>query len=299
MTNPIAARIAALAAKQKEQGVDLTVAKSGGGDFPVAASGVCRVRLVGYQEWGIHTSEWKGVKKHKPRCTLTFELSGPLHPPIELEDGRKIPHVIRVDEVIGFNEKNGYMKIFAQLKVDYPNATNFFELIGCAWRATVVHPKPKKEGGRIWPKLRDANGYTFKSKTYQNEETGEPAEVKVAEALTTPFVFPWDFAELADWDALYIEGAYDDGSTKNKLQEKIKRAQNFDGSPIFLALMEAGREAELALDPTYKEFGAGATKAEGDDEDSEEDGPAKAKTPEPAKSELAKAAEDADPLAGV
>lgn len=298
MAVDIKAKIAALAATVKETGADLTKAQTGG-DYVPPAAGPTRLRFIGYIEVGIHTTESpKFGKKTKPRAYFGFELSGPKHPPKVLEDGRKIPHVVWLKEIIGRHEKNGYMKLFKAMSKDNPGATNFVELLGNAYRAKVVH-SASADGKRTYVNLKENDkGYTIESPTFEDPETGEPRTLAVDEPINPLKVFLWDYADLEQWDDIFIDGQYDDGASKNRYQEEIKRAENIAGSPIYELLVEAGREAELVPAPKGTKQGDGEAPDE-DDEKTAVKAAAKGGKATPAKSELDAASDDADPLAGV
>src|SRR5688572_12027982 len=154
-------KIKQLQAAAKEYGADLTKPTGGGGDFAVAVEGPTRLRLVSYVEVGVHTTKSGVSVKTKPRAHLTFELSGPLHPPVELEDGRKIPLRITIKEIVGTTPKNNYIKLFNLMKTDYPDATNFLDLMGKAFTGDVSHYKFKGSNGQevVLAQLRTKAGY--------------------------------------------------------------------------------------------------------------------------------------------
>lgn len=288
----------ALATRVKETGPDLTKASSGGGDYVPPKEGPTRLRFVGYIEKGIHTTQWKGTPKVKPRAEFIFELSGPNHPPREFE-GKKIPTLVGFTEVVGRHTKNGYMKLFKLMAQDNPEATNFVELLGNAYRGEIVHGANAKNPDRPYINLKKDQSYTLQSVRYIDPEDGVTVKtVKVDEPLSPIRAFLWDYADLEQWDSIFIDGTYDNGDSKNKYQEKIKLAENIVGSPIYEALVAAGREAELVPAP----------KVAKDDEQEDGDEPEKApsaasngtKTTVTATPPKAALADDgADPLAGV
>lgn len=268
-------KIKQLQAAAKEYGADLTKPSGGGSDFAVAVEGPTRMRLVGYVEYGVHTTKSGNATKTKPRAMLTFELSGPLHPPVELEDGRKIPLRVTIKEIVGTTPKNNYIKLFNLMKGDYPDATNFLDLMGKAFTGDISHYKFKGSNGAevVLAQLRTKAGYQIGGLGYLDRESGQPKKLKVDAPLLPLTVFLWDLADVEQWDGIKIEGTYDDGSTKNKLQELIKKAENFVGSPVYEALVEAGREAELVP----------AVNAAKDEEPEEEEAETPAKQEAPAK----------------
>lgn len=256
--------ISKLRGEVAETGKDLTKPTAIGEGFAPPAEGPTRLRLVSYIETGVHRTVFKGSPKIKPRCEVTFELSGPKHEPKVLESGEKIPFRITVKEVVGTTAKNGYIKLFNALNTD-GTAKNFVDLLlDGAWRGIVSHFKFKGNDGqdRIVAQLKKDGAYQIMPVSFEDPETGEVRTVAVPPAITAPRVFLWDYADLDQWDSLFIDGTRDDGTSKNYIQEKIKSAENFVGSPIYNLLIEAGREAETVP----------AGKVEKDEEDGEDEG---------------------------
>ena len=294
-------KLKALADKIAETGKDLNNAQSGGGDYEPPAEGATRVRLVSYVETGVHTETSRAFgSKTKPRCELTFELSGSKHAPKDI-DGTLYPHRIVIRETIGYNEKNGFMKLFKLLNKD-GTAKTFVDLIGKPFLAVVVHRKYKGNDGkeRVAPQLKNTSGYTFSPVTYEDPATEQLVTIKVAEAITPLRWFIWDHADLDQWDAIFIDGQYDDGGSKNKLQLKIVSAQNFEGSEIHRALIEGKRTIPV---PTAKDSAPSGTGDDGGDDGDGGEGaaeaPAAPPAPPKAKGKPTPAKPDADPLAGV
>lgn len=278
------------AAEAAKTGPDYNEQKSGGGDYKPPEEGFVKLRLVGYIESGLHTTESARFgKKTKPRATLIFELSGKKHEPKTLDDGRQIPHIIEVKEPIGQNKKNNFSKLFKEMVKEYPDRKNFGEMVGEAFTGRVVHRKFKRRDGTdgVIAELKNEAGYTISGVTYeQKDEDGEVIglkKYKVDEPLSPLRLFLWDYADLEQWDSLFIDGTYDNGDSKNKYQEYIKEAENIGESPLFSALLEAGREEELVPAPKHARDGAAQpepepeTPAGSDEEDEpEQEGPAEA-----------------------
>lgn len=254
-----------------QTGKDLTKPSQGGGDFAPPDIGPTRLRLVAYIETGVHKTMFKGAPKIKPRAELTFELSGPKHPPKKLDDGTLIPFRITVKEVVGTTPKNGYIKLFNILNVD-GDATNFVDLMmEKAWRGTVSHYTFKGQDGndRTIAQLKKDGAYQIAPTAFEDPETGETRDVAVPPAVSEPRLFLWDNADLDQWDSLL-----------DFQKDKIRKAENFTGSPVYLALAEAGREAEFAL----SERGAKEAAAEEDEPEGEAEakpGAASLTDPEP------------------
>lgn len=282
-------RIKALQKELAKEGKDLNKPQAGG-EYAPPATGPVRLRFVEYIEVGVHTTKFKGAPKTKPRAFFGFELSGPKHPPKVLEDGRVIPQMIRFKEVKGDHPKNGYIKLFKIMAVDRPDAKNFVDLLGEAYRGLVSHYEfQRADGGKgVIAQLKDDAGYHIASTIYEDPESGESKQVKVDEPVSELKVFLWDYADTEQWDDLFVDGTYDDGSSKNKMQELIKAAENFEGSAIWDALTEAGREDELVPAPKGNREGKPAQEEE--QEEGDEAAPTKATKPA-ARKAPAKAAE--------
>lgn len=247
---------------------------SGGGDYTPPAAGPTALRLAGYIETGIHTTNWQGNKKTKPRALLIFELSGRNHPPRESDNGL-IPYRIEVKEVVGTHEKNNYLKLFQQITAEYPEAKHYVHLLKKGeFRGQVIHETKDYNGKKVtFAGLRGKNGYTIFPASFEDQETGEARRVKPGPLVSEVRAFLWDSPTLDQWDSLYIAGTYDDGGSKNKYQEKIKAAENWVGSPMYQLLIESGRGEEV--NPAPKGTGRDA---EPEAEDGEEEAPAQTKT---------------------
>lgn len=213
----------------------------GGGERRVPDAGLTRLRFISYIETGTHHDE--KYKKDKKEVTLQFELSGPKHPPLELEDGRKIPFVITINESISLNEKANFFRLFKRM-----NHTGQFkhmaQMLGHEFLGTVVITT-KGEGAekRTYANLRDDAGYTIRPPYVEDPETGDSRKIEVQPALTPIKCFLWDYCDKDQWDSIFIDGRWDDrkddkgnvieeGRSKNFYQNKIKAAKNFAGSPI-------------------------------------------------------------------
>lgn len=246
---------------------------SGGGDREPPAAGMTRLRFISYIEIGEHMEGKKGEEKRKNMAKLQFELSGPKHPVKVLEDGRKIPHVITITLPISRNEKSNYYKLFKRMNWD-GKAKIMAQLLGRDYLGTVVH-RVVGEGDskRTYANLRDDGGYTIRPPFNEDPETGESRRIEADPALTPIKCFLWDYCDKAMWDALFIDGRYDDkkddagnvikeGASKNYWQNLIRSALNFPGSPL-AALISGGDELNLP-DSTTPERSEKAVQASAD-----------------------------------
>lgn len=280
----------AMGAQAAAEGVDMTKAKAGGGkDFDAPAAGPTTVRLVGYVEVGKQKGSFKGAPTIKEKVWLTFELCGAKHPPHELDDGSKVPQRITIEENLSLNGKARFFKLFNRMNYA-GGATHMVQLLGEAWKATVIHRKYAKRGEdkmkpETWTGIA-AELYDKATESYtiappraaiidpdSGEETGEFQVIKVRPALTEPKGFLWNYSDLEDWNKLYIEGEYperkdDKGNvtapakSKNVYQNAIKLATNFKDSPIYAILAAKGEKLDLPDPESGKLEGADD---EGDD----------------------------------
>lgn len=238
--------------KVKAQGKNQAVASSGG-SYELPPPGTARLRLVGYFEIGKHDKEYKGTHKMVDKVQLVFELSGKNYEPREV-DGKKIPIRITITMTLSSSENSRFFKLFSKMRQQ--DTKHCIELLndGSAFLAEIVHSEDGKYANIDEATVRRAMLDTL-------DENGEVKKVplKVDPAITEPKAFVWDFAEPADWDALYIEGEYPErkdekgniiapARSKNVIQEKIKAASNFASCPIYsYALGLTTKEGEKAL----------------------------------------------------
>lgn len=246
----------------------------GGGDFervlPVA--GLVRLRLVSYIELGKHAGEYQGKPKISEKVMLTFELSGPKHPPREIEvDGVKklIPMTITVNENISLNEKANFFRLFKRLN-HTGEYTHFAQLLGKGFLGTIVHAADKKDPKIIYANLRDDSGYTIRP-AYHEDLEGNSVKVEVDAPLSPLRCFLWNFASKDMWDSLFIDGRWEDkkddkgevikeGASKNYIQNRIKAATNFAGSPIAEILFSGGDAPDLGdAETPARDEGGGAS----------------------------------------
>lgn len=291
-------KIAALAAQAVANGVDMTKAQTGGGDYTPPAAGPVRLRFVGYVELGKHEKTFQGKTSDKEQVELTFELSGPKHPPREI-DGVKYPHLIVIRETKSLSDKARFFKL-VQLLNHSGKARHVAELLGSAYKGTVMHRTYKKADGSegVAAELYDKVAGTFRIEPPryeivdpENGPTGEFAELKVDAPITKIKMFLWDYADLDQWASIFIDGQYEErkdaqgkvtapARSKNVIQNKIKAAKNFPGSPIANLLIANGQTIDLP----------DSERPDDDDTGDSDDAPAQPKAP---------GAGAPDPLAGL
>lgn len=261
MNAPINATILAAIAEAKKN-EDQSKVVQGGGSYTPPAAGPTVARLVGYFELGKESYDYKGTPKTKDRVRLVFELLGAKHKPTEVTvDGvtTQVPVRITINVNKSFGENGAWRKLFAKLNWA-GDITHAAEALGRAFLLTIVHKADEKDPKVIYANINDESGYLIAppKRTVENEETGdlELVELKVGEALTPIKCFLWDYCDKLQWDSIFIDGEYpaktdDKGNvtaparSKNVLQEEIKKATNYVGSPIYNLLAANGDELEI------------------------------------------------------
>ena len=253
---------------------NMNEAQKGGGDRVIAPEGPARLRLIGYVETGSHASTYLGVEKVRNKVELIFELSGPNHKPQEF-DGVKVPFRISVKENLFLNEKANFFKLFKAMNYT-GEATHMAQLLGEDFLGTVYHSTFKNSAGKevTFATLKGPNGYNIGKPYFTNPETGEEKRITADPAISEQRLFLWDFPSKEMWDALYIDGQWDDGGSKNVFQDKIKAALNYQGSPIDLILQglsddlpDVESEAEPEEPKPKAKIAAAKTKGKASDDD--------------------------------
>jgi len=234
--------------KARQTGKDFTKTTDGGGGYQPPPEGPCGLRFVGYFEIGEHERQFKGEAKRAKQIQLVFELSGKNYP---AKDG--VPIRMTITETDSHHVKANLVKLFNKMNYD-GRATHFAELLGNAYRGRVYHREYEVGGQkRVHAGLRNDDGYAITPPVVEvlDEATGDVVvkPVKVAEPLTELKLFLWDNPDMEQWASIYLDGEYpeqrdDTGKivrparSKNVIQDKIKSALNWIGSPMHRLLEE-------------------------------------------------------------
>jgi hypothetical protein len=231
---------------------DMSVAQDGGGEYTPPALGLAQARFVGYYETGKHEEEYEGQKRVRDKVDMVFELSGPNHPPRVLADGTRIPLRITVKETKSQSAKANFFKLFGAMNYDGA-ARHMAQLLGKAYLVEVFHKESK---GKIFANLKGTNGYNIKGPFFQDPLSGKTVAIDVAPPQTEIKGFLFNSATKAMWDSIYIAGEYEErkdektgavispARSKNTLQERIMKAQNWKDCPVY-AILAAGGEPDL------------------------------------------------------
>lgn len=247
-----------------EDNRDMTKATAGGGDYTPPAAGFCLLRLVGYYEIGKQAGTYMGKPTLKDMVQLTFEVSGPKHPPHIAEDGTKTPIRITIEENYSMNEKARFFILFQRM--NYKGDSNHMvQLMNEPYKGRIVHREYKRRDGKpgiaveLWDKVNKTWTIEPPRVDVMDENgmpTGEMRVLTVPPALTTPKAFLWNHSDLDDWNGLFIDGEYperkDDkgvviapAKSKNVIQNTIKRAANFKDSPIYAIIAAIGGNLDI------------------------------------------------------
>ena len=177
---------------------------------------------------------------------MSFALLGPKH--IGADGKPRIMHSKTLN--IMTDAKAIAFKTFA--KMNYlKKAKSFSGLLNELYLITVVHVPSKKDPTKIYDNL-DLGSIAAPIDPLSGATYSAPA---VPEEMFTWFLF--DKPNKDQWDKLYIEGTWDDGTSKNWLQDLIRKAVDFPGSALEQMLM-GGIPApqELAAVPAPTELPA-------------------------------------------
>lgn len=200
------------------QTVDMLETSTGGGGG-LMPEGYAMARMVTYIELGMQPQEFGGkAKAPAPEIRLGFKLFGG---PDDCYDGRFLS---TFDTALSNNEKANAKKLFGRLNWA-GDMKHFAQGLGRAYLVpikVVTNDKTKKQSNRI-----DVANILPPIDPVSKSNYPIP-EVTVDDLK----YFFFDKPTKETWEALFVEGTYDDGGSKNKIQEKILTALNYPGSAL-------------------------------------------------------------------
>jgi hypothetical protein len=210
----------------EETDQDFNEAQKGGG--VLIPEGYAFSRLIEYIELGKHISEFDGKPKPPTLCfQLGFALFGEDY---EYEDG--FPRIIRTFPInLLLSEKAKAYKLFKKLNYK-GNFKHFAQMLGEGFLTKIVHVenKSKVKTARI-----DLDGFLPPIDVV----TRKPHPIPEVKDDSIYKLFLWDRPTKEDWDSLYIEGNWDNGDSKNFIQNRIMEASDYVGSPL-QSIVESG-----------------------------------------------------------
>lgn len=223
----------ALANAAAEQGPDMNEAVKGGGGARLLPAGYAYGRLVEVVELGNHAQEFQGKAKDPAlEVQLGFALYDTGDRKYSNDDGT--PYIVRpYSFAISRNEKARAFLLFKALNWK-GTAKSFAQLLGQAFLVKIVHEAKSKTDATIVSRI-DLKGFL------PPLDAASQMPYPIPEApVSLMKLFLWSHPTKEGWDALYVDGKYDDGSSKNFVQEKILGALDFMGSPLQQLLFNAG-----------------------------------------------------------
>lgn len=199
------------------QEIDMTQESTGGA--ALMPEGYAMARMVTYIEMGSQPQEFGGkAKAPASEFKVGFKLYGG---PDNCYDGRFIS---TFDLALSNNVKSGAKKLFAKLNWE-GNLKHVAQGLGRDYLVPIKIVKnetTKKESNRLYidgilPPIDPVS-------------KGRYAIPDITDADLSYFFFNKPTTET--WAALFVEGKWDDGKSKNRTQEKIMGALDFPGSAL-------------------------------------------------------------------
>lgn len=220
----------ALANAAAAEGPDMNEAQKGGGGGRLLPAGYAFGRLIEYIELGQHAQEFQGKAKEPAlEVQLGFALWGDGY---QNEDGT--PYIIRPYRFsISRNEKARAFLLFKSLNWK-GTAKSFGQLLGETFLVKIVHEAKSKTDQTLVSRI-DLKGFL----PPLDPVTRAPYNIQDV-PVSEYRLFLWSHPTKAGWDSLFVDGKYDDGQSKNFLQEHIMAAVDFQGSPLQQLLFSAG-----------------------------------------------------------
>jgi hypothetical protein len=199
------------------QEVDMTQEGSGGGGL--MPEGYAMARLVTYIELGQHPQEYQGKAKAPAREVVAgFKLYGGED---NCYDGRFIK---TFDLSVSNNPKSALKILFDRLNWE-GNMKHMAQALGKGFLVPITINKSKttgKEGNRI-----NLAGILPPIDVVSKAKYPIP---ECEDSDLTYFFF--DKPTTETWASLFVEGNWDDGKSKNRMQEKILTALDYPGSAL-------------------------------------------------------------------
>lgn len=237
----------------EDLGEDHSEATSGGGGWTPPAAGRGTARMVHYIELGDHFQKFEGVLKDDPDplVRIVFELFGKAWPARKRDDGTEYPVTYSVTLTKSTSTRSKFFKLFsilneahgkkykhmAQMAAD--NVAMNFEIK----HNVVGEGKNKRTFANVWH-----GGNWLIGAAEREDEDGEIIAKDVPEAQSDTLVFLFERPDADDWNALFIDGKNDDGTSRNRIQERIVNAVNYPGSALEALLGELPEQTDEGVE---------------------------------------------------
>lgn len=224
---------------------DVNEKKTGGGDYTPPPAGMCLLRYVGYVEVGKQKNRpFQGKPKADTnKAWHIFEIHGKNYPVKVLDDGTKIPMRITVKQNISLNERAPYSQLFSIMNWEQ-KYRSFFQMLGQAFRGKITHSKPDAEGKVFANLVTQSEAGTVinimaPAGALEDPVTGDinkfDTRADTPAAVSDLRLFLWNATPANHakmWDNIHIPSAPDAKYDTNVFQGAIRKASNFEGSPI-------------------------------------------------------------------
>ena len=235
--------ILALANEVAEQSHDMNIAVKGGGGARLLPEGYAYCRLVEYIEFGMQPQEFNGKAKDPAlEFQLGFALYNTADRVYQNDDGT--PYIIRpYTMAMSPNEKARSFLLFKLLNWKH-QYRHFGQMLTQGFLAKIVHEPKSKTDPKIVSRL-DLKGFLPPVDTV----SGQPHPIPEARPEDLKAFF-WDRPDKATFDSFYQDGKWDDGRSKNVIQETMLAAVDFESSPLKQLLMGANFAALPAAQET-------------------------------------------------
>jgi len=223
----------ALANQAAEQAPDMTEAQKGGGGARMLPAGYAYAQLVEVVEMGNHAQEFQGKAKDPAlEVQLGFALFDTADRKYANDDGT--PYIVRpYSFAISRNEKARAFLLFKLLNWK-GTKKHFAQLLGDKFLVKIVHEAKSKTDTTLVSRI-DMKGFL------PPLDAASQMPYPIPDAPADMYrLFLWSHPTKEGWDALHVDGTYDDGKSKNYVQEKLMSALDFMGSPLQQLLFSAG-----------------------------------------------------------
>ena len=239
----LAAMLALADEEVQATGVDMNEATKGGGGARLLPEGYAFGRLVEYVEFGMQPQEYQGQAKDPAlEFSLGFALWGEGY---QNDDGS--PYIVRTFSMaMSQNEKSRSFKLFRALNWK-GSKKHFAQILSEPFLVKIKHVAKSKTDATVVSRI-DLDGFL----PPLDPVSKQPYPIPEAPAELYR-LFLWNRPTKEAWDALFIEGEYE-GKSKNRIQEIILGALDFQGSPLQLLL--AGEVPALPAAPAVAAVGA-------------------------------------------
>lgn len=214
-----------------------------GGDFTCPKPGITVCRLTEYVELGMQKQKPFQGKPKPPaeEVRLTFELLSPARDIHEF-DGKRSADKISFRCLKSLSNKSRFKRLFNQM--DYGRGkTHMAHFLGEAFLVEIFNYEGQDKKARA--SLFNSEGFCHIGAPMRPADpldpNGKPTPIPVPDAISALRLFLFNHPSPECWNSLYIEGereVKDEKGTvtgkesKNFIQESIRTAANFHGSPV-------------------------------------------------------------------